>query len=143
VPAARLLDNPSMTWFPRWLKIGSPATLRIQVLALWKLLRHPQTPRAVKWLAFAVVAYAVSPIDLIPDFIPVLGMLDDLFLLPLGVALVIRLTPAALWQECQREAQATNQRLPRLWWGALAVALVWVLLLAWFASWLVKVLAAA
>jgi len=105
------------------------ARLGVYLLALWKLFKHPQTPRAAKWVAVAVIAYAVSPIDLIPDFIPVLGMLDDLILLPLGVALVVRLTPAALWQARLAEAEASKDRLPRLWWGALMIGLVWAALL--------------
>ena len=101
-------------------------------------MRHPQTPRAAKWVAIAVIAYAVSPIDLIPDFIPVLGLLDDLLLLPLGIALVVRLTPAALWQACLREAQTSSDRLPRLWWGALVVVVIWLSLIALFVAWLIN-----
>jgi uncharacterized membrane protein YkvA (DUF1232 family) len=107
-----------------------------RLLALWKLLRHPDTPRAPKWLALLVLAYALSPIDLIPDFIPVLGLLDDAILIPLGIALVIKLTPPALWQARLAEAQLPAEQLPRLWWGALLVVLVWLLLLGGFAWWL-------
>ena len=112
------------------------ARLRVQLIALWKLFRHPQTPRAAKWLAFAVIAYAVSPIDLIPDFIPVLGLLDDLIIVPLGIALAVRLTPRPLWEALLREAETSAQKLPKLWWGALAIALVWVLLLGLLGWWL-------
>jgi uncharacterized membrane protein YkvA (DUF1232 family) len=107
-----------------------------RLLALWKLLRHPDTPRAPKWLALLVLAYALSPIDLIPDFIPVLGLLDDAILIPLGIALVIKLTPPALWQARLEEAQKHAEQLPRVWWGALLVVLVWLLLLGLFAWWL-------
>ena len=111
--------------------------LRVYLIALWKLARHPQTPRAAKWVALAVIAYAVSPIDLIPDFIPVLGLLDDLVLIPLGVALVVRLTPRPLWDDLLAQARASTDKLPSLWWGAAAIALVWVAamaLMAW-AAW--------
>ena len=64
-------------------------------------------------------------------------------LLPLGVALVIRLTPAALWQVCLLEAEASAERLPRLWWGALLVLAVWLILFALFLAWLLNLLAAA
>ena len=114
------------------------ARLRVQLIALWRLFRHPQTPRAAKWVAFAVIAYAVSPIDLIPDFIPVLGLLDDLVIVPLGIALAVRLTPRPLWEALLREAETSAQRLPRLWWGALAIALVWALLLGLFGWWLTR-----
>lgn len=132
-----------MTWFARLFRHGTAAKLRVHLLALSKLMRHPQTPRAAKWVAFAVIAYAVSPFDLIPDFIPVLGLLDDLLLLPLGVALVIRMTPVALWQACLREAEVSGERLPRLWWGALAVLAIWLILLAMFVVWLVNLLKVA
>jgi uncharacterized membrane protein YkvA (DUF1232 family) len=119
----------------------STVALGTRLLALWKLFRHPQAPRAAKWVAFAVIAYAVSPIDLIPDFIPVLGLLDELLLLPLGVALVVRLTPAPVWQACLSDAAASNERLPRLWWGALAVGLIWLVMFGLFVAWLLNLLA--
>jgi len=114
---------------------ANTARLGVYLLALWKLFKHPHTPRAAKWVAMAVIAYAVSPIDLIPDFIPVLGMLDELILLPLGVALVVRLTPAALWQARLAEAEASRDRLPRMWWGALLIGLVWAALLGGLLWW--------
>ena len=105
------------------------ARLATLLLALWKLFKHPDTPWAPKLVAIAVLAYAVSPIDLIPDFIPVLGLLDDLVLLPLGVALAVRLTPTALWQARLAEGQASADKLPRIFWGAAIVLTVWLLLL--------------
>jgi uncharacterized membrane protein YkvA (DUF1232 family) len=114
--------------------------LATRLLALWKLLRHPDTPRAPKIVAMLVLAYALSPIDLIPDFIPVLGLLDDLVLVPLGIALVVHLTPAPLWQARLAEAEASADKLPRIWWGVLLVVLVWLLLLGLFSWWLIGVL---
>lgn len=124
-----------MKW-GRLLKTANRARLATYLLALWKLFRHPQTPRAVRWVAVAVLAYAVSPIDLIPDFIPVLGLLDDLVLIPLGIALVMRLTPASLWQARLAEAEAGADKLPRLVWGAVAIVVLWVVLLGGLAFWL-------
>ena len=109
--------------------------LATRLVALWKLVRHPDTPRAPKWVALGVLAYALSPIDLIPDFIPVLGLLDDLLLIPLGIALVVRLTPAPMWQARLAEAQASADKLPRVWWGVLIVVAVWLLLLGLFVAW--------
>ena len=117
--------------------------LRVYLVALWKLFKHPQAPRAAKWVAFAVLAYAVSPIDLIPDFIPVLGQLDDLIIVPLGIALVVRLTPKPLWQGLLLEAETSSQKLPSLRWGTLAIVLVWALLFGLFAWWVVTMLALA
>src|SRR4051794_26586011 len=114
----------------RFMVAGSTrARIRVYLTALWRLVRHPQAPPATRWLAVAIVAYAVSPIDLIPDFIPVLGQLDDLILIPLGIALVVRLTPKPLWQALLREAELSPITLPRLWWGAVAIALVWIALI--------------
>lgn len=124
-------------------RLRGAARLSTYVLALWKLFKHPQTPRAAKLVAIAVIAYAVSPIDLIPDFIPVLGQLDDLILLPLGVTLAVKLTPPHLWDACLRDAEASSEKLPRLWWGALLIVLVWAVLFGLFVWWLLRVFAAA
>jgi uncharacterized membrane protein YkvA (DUF1232 family) len=112
------------------------ARLRTSVLALWLLLRHPDTPRAPKLVAWLVLAYVLSPIDLIPDFIPVLGQLDELILVPLGVALAIRLTPDALWQARLREAEARGGRAPKLLWGALLIVAIWLLCASAMGWWL-------
>ena len=125
-----------MPRFTKLLKFTNGARLATMLLALWKLFKHPDTPWAPKLVAIAVLAYAVSPIDLIPDFIPVLGMLDDLLLIPLGVALAVKLTPAHLWQARLAEAQAGADKLPHLVWGAVAIVLLWLLLLAGFGWWL-------
>lgn len=112
------------------LRFAGPASLATQLIALWKLFKHPHTPKAPKWVALAVLAYAVSPIDLIPDFIPVLGLLDDLLLLPLGVALVVKLTPRPHWEAMLAAARVTRERLPKMWWGTAAVVVIWALVLA-------------
>lgn len=112
----------------RLLKLANTTRLATYLIALWKLVRHPETPRAARLVAWAVLAYALSPIDLIPDFIPLLGQLDDIVLIPLGVALVARLVPAPLWQARLREAEVQAERLPKLWWGALLIALFWLAL---------------
>lgn len=127
-----------MSKFTRLFKLANAAKLATYLIALWKLFKHPQTPLAAKFVAIAVIAYAVSPIDLIPDFIPVLGQLDELILLPLGVALAMKLTPKPLWEARLREAEASAERLPKLWWGALIIALIWLVLLGLFVWWLVR-----
>ncbi|MCI1193284.1 DUF1232 domain-containing protein [Calidifontimicrobium sp. SYSU G02091] len=113
-----------------WWRRFERRRLPVLLLAPWKLWRHPDTPWAPKLVAVVVVAYALSPIDLIPDFIPLLGQLDDALLLPLGIALAVWLTPAELWQARLREAEAHAERLPRLMAGAVAVVVVWLALLA-------------
>ncbi|HOY36710.1 MAG TPA: YkvA family protein [Piscinibacter sp.] len=132
-----------MNKFTRFFQFANAARLATYLIALWKLFKHPQTPRAAKLVAIMVLAYAVSPIDLIPDFIPVLGQLDDLILLPLGVALAVKLTPPALWEARLREAEASAEKLPRLWWGAGLIVLLWAVLFGLFVWWLVRLFAAA
>lgn len=121
----------------RWrdfLRRANTARLATQLLALWKLFQHADTPWLAKAVAVAVLAYALSPIDLIPDFIPVLGMLDDLLLIPLGVALAVKLTPRHLWRARLAEAEAGAGKLPRMIWGTVFVLLVWTLL-GWLVAW--------
>lgn len=82
--------------------------LESQTFALYLACKHPGTPWYAKAVAACVVAYALSPIGLIPDFIPVLGYLDDLILIPLGIALVIRLVPGPIMEECRRQLRHVN-----------------------------------
>lgn len=79
--------------------------LRDNLKALDYVRKDPRVPLLPKILLVMVVAYALSPIDLIPDFIPILGMLDDLILLPLGIALAIKMIPDDVWSECQSQAK--------------------------------------
>ncbi|PKB19257.1 uncharacterized protein DUF1232 [Novosphingobium kunmingense] len=109
--------------------------LKADALALWLAARDPRVPVPAKALALVVAAYAFSPIDLIPDFIPVLGLVDDLLIVPLGIWLAIRLIPPALFADLRARAARMAQR-PVSRGGALAVAIVWLgicLAAAWFA----------
>ena len=129
----------------RWGKLlrrANTARLATHLLALWKLFRHPETPRLAKVVAIAVLAYALSPIDLIPDFIPVLGLLDDVILVPLGIALAVKLTPHHLWQARLAEAETGHEQLPRLLWGAAIVLLIWLAVVTLLAWWLVSLFVA-
>ena len=101
------------------------------VVALWLAAHDRRVPWHAKAVAFAVAAYALSPIDLIPDFIPVLGLLDDLVIVPLGIFLALKLVPAALIKELRREALLATR--PRPVAGLVFVAAVWIL--AAFAAW--------
>ncbi len=106
------------------------------VLALWLGLRDPRVPLAAKLVAGVVVAYALSPVDLIPDFIPVLGLLDDAVLLPLGILLAVRLIPTPVMADLR--ASASGATRPTSLWGAAGVIAVW-LVLAWLAwQWVVN-----
>lgn len=99
--------------------------LKEEVTALAYAQRHPETPWYARIAAFCVVAYALSPIDLIPDFIPVLGLLDDLILLPLGIYVALKLVPEHVMAEARAEATAASASF----WGAAVVVLVWLALL--------------
>lgn len=117
--------------------------MKRESVALWFCTRHPDTPFLAKVIAIAVVAYAFSPIDLIPDFIPVLGYLDDLIILPLGIWLVRKLIPAPVLAQCREEATrwlAQGSAAPRSRVGAVIIIALWALLLwlawQWAQTWL-------
>ena len=99
--------------------------------------RDPRVPLLAKVVALAVTAYALSPIDLIPDFIPVLGLLDDVLIVPAGLWLALRLIPAPLVAELRAKAE-TAGRLPPSRLGAVLVVLVWLAGGAALWSWLVE-----
>jgi uncharacterized membrane protein YkvA (DUF1232 family) len=110
------------------------AALKTQVVTLWFCRSDPRMPLSAKLMAAAVVAYAFSPIDLIPDFIPVIGYLDDLILVPLGVYFTLRLIPPAVLADARREAEAwlsQRQSRPKSYWAAAAILLIWVAAAYW------------
>jgi uncharacterized membrane protein YkvA (DUF1232 family) len=100
--------------------------LKRDVVAIALAVGDPQVPWYAKAVGVCVVAYALSPIDLIPDFVPVLGLLDDLVLVPLGLLLVVRLIPADILAEHRAAATAVAER-PVSWVGAAAIIAIWVL----------------
>lgn len=100
-------------------------SLKRDVVAVWHAARDRRTPWAVRLLALLVAAYALSPIDLIPDVVPVLGYLDDLLLVPLGLLLVIRLLPADVLADARRQAALTLAR-PRSRAAAAVIVLLWL-----------------
>ena len=105
--------------------------LKLEVYALYIASKDRRVPWYARVIAVAVVAYAFSPIDLIPDPIPVLGYLDDLILSPLGIALVIKLIPAEVMQDCREKAVLTMQAgKPKNWVAGGIIILIWVSLFA-------------
>ena len=103
--------------------------LKREALMLWLAARDPRTPIVAKAIAAAAAAYAFSPIDLIPDFLPVIGLLDDLVILPLAIALALKRLPRALAVELRERAAAMAER-PVSRTAAVAVVTVWIALLA-------------
>ncbi|WAJ29087.1 YkvA family protein [Antarcticirhabdus aurantiaca] len=108
--------------------------LKRDVVALWIAARDPRTPWRAKLAAGAVAAYALSPIDLIPDFIPILGYLDEIILLPLAIALIVRMIPPDLMREYRAAAAARDRPASRA--GMIAIVLIWMALAAALAWWL-------
>ena len=120
----------------RWARLRTWARrLKREAHALALAARHPATPWPAKLVAGLVVAYALSPIDLIPDVIPLLGYLDDLILLPIGIALAIRLIPQAVLAECRAQAAASPER-PTSKLGATLIVALWLLTAGLAAWWL-------
>jgi uncharacterized membrane protein YkvA (DUF1232 family) len=101
--------------------------LRRDVLALYLAARDPRVPWYAKAVAACVAVYALSPIDLIPDFIPILGYLDDLLIVPLGIWFAIRLIPPSLLAEHREAAMARQQQRPASWVGAAIILALWCL----------------
>ena len=110
--------------------------LKTEVAALYFAARHPGTPWYAKVFVVAIVAYALSPIDLIPDFIPVLGFLDDIVLLPIAIVLAMKLVPDAVMAECRARAGDTARvttRAGRI--GAVFIVLLWIAAVALTGVW--------
>ena len=117
--------------------------LKLDVLALWFALKHPSVSGWAKVIAFVAVAYALSPIDLIPDFIPVLGYLDDLIIVPVLVWLALKLISTDVLNQSREQAVEwinSNQSKPKSYVGMLIVLVIWlvclVILLKQFSLWI-------
>ena len=109
---------------------GWAKRLKRDVVALWIAAHDVRVPWHAKLVSGAVAAYALSPIDLIPDFIPVIGYLDDLIIVPLGISLAIRLVPMDLMQEFRDEATRREGR-PKSFVGLAAIAIIWIICAGW------------
>lgn len=111
--------------------------IKNEALVLWFASRDPRAPRIAKWLAIFIVAYALSPIDLIPDFIPVIGLLDELILLPGAIWLVLKLMPPQVLIDSRARALAwteAHRDKPRNWIAGVVIVLLWIALL--WATWI-------
>lgn len=117
-----------------WLK-QKAHRLRVDAHAVWLAVRDPRTPLLAKMIGMGVAAYALSPIDLIPDFVPILGMLDDLVLIPFGIWLFLCFIPDAIWAEHMAVAERETQR-PVSRRGAILIVLIWLAALALMALYL-------
>jgi uncharacterized membrane protein YkvA (DUF1232 family) len=111
--------------------------LKQEAVALYYACRDARTPWYARLLAAGVLAYALSPLDLIPDFIPVLGIVDDLILVPLGILLVAKLVPAEVMDDCRARARMTSAR-PTSRMGVAVVIATWLLIAFVIGFWLLQ-----
>jgi uncharacterized membrane protein YkvA (DUF1232 family) len=102
--------------------------LKNEIHALYLASKDPRNPWYAKVLAVLIIGYALSPIDLIPDFIPVLGYLDDLIIVPAGIALLLKMIPKEVMEECREKARSqSEQKNPKNWIAGLVIVLIWLL----------------
>ena len=103
--------------------------LKRDIPAVFLAMKHPKTPWYARILAGIIIGYALSPVDLIPDFVPVLGYLDDLVILPLLIILLLRLIPREVFEECHQEAEDlwANGK-PKKWYYAIPIIVIWLLI---------------
>jgi uncharacterized membrane protein YkvA (DUF1232 family) len=112
--------------------------LKREAVTLWFCTQHPQTPWHAKAMAFLMVAYAFSPIDLIPDFIPILGYVDEAILLPIGIWLTLKLIPQPVITAARAQAEqwlTEKNAKPRSWLGAAIMIAIWIAFLWWAWRW--------
>jgi uncharacterized membrane protein YkvA (DUF1232 family) len=111
-------------------------TLKIELIALALAARHPQTPWYAKLVVAGCVAYAVTPVDFIPDAIPVVGIIDDLVFIPLAIALAVRFIPAPVLADCRARSHEIEARTPKLGRTAwMFIALAWACVIVLTAYW--------
>ena len=113
--------------------------LKAETFALYLAARDSRTPWHAKLLVAGIVAYALSPIDLIPDFVPVLGYVDDLIVIPMGIALAIKLVPHSVLAECRTRAQETmGYGKPVSWVAGTVIVVIWLVLVSLCVVWAYK-----
>ncbi|CAM2888444.1 DUF1232 domain-containing protein [Legionella anisa] len=102
--------------------------LKSYLFILYEVAKNTKTPWLPKMIVIFTIAYALSPIDLIPDFIPILGYLDDLILLPILIFIAIKLIPLDVWDECRVKAYTRKEPLPKNWIAAWVIISIWIML---------------
>lgn len=103
--------------------------LKQKTAVIYVAIKSPKTPWYAKTVGAVVICYALSPIDIIPDFIPILGYIDELLLIPLGVLLTMKLIPPNLWCEFQKEAKTIwESGKPKKWYYAIPIVFLWLIL---------------
>ncbi|MEI4770670.1 YkvA family protein [Psychrobacillus sp. FJAT-51614] len=105
--------------------------IKQDIFVLVEAYKHPELPFYIKLLSLVIVAYAFSPIDLIPDFIPVLGYLDDLILIPFAISIVLKLIPNNILIECRLLAAKSNRMKKNNWFAGIVIILLWIACIYW------------
>ena len=106
--------------------------LKTDIPAVFIALRKKETPLAAKIIAGITIGYALSPIDIIPDFIPVLGLLDDLIILPALISITIKLVPENIFKECRTESENLWENgKPKKWYYAVPIIIFWMIIIFW------------
>lgn len=126
-----------------WLARAKSAAKEIKrnIYALYLACQDPRVPWHAKLFALCVVAYVFSPIDLIPDFIPILGYVDDLVLVPIGITIAVRMIPAAVMEDSRAKAEEVRRNgKPRNWFAAAVFIAIWALFTLWLGSWIYRAL---
>ena len=124
-----VLKNQQMSFLERWKDWGGQ--LKLETYALYLAYRDPGVPWYAKVFALCVVGYALSPIDLIPDFIPILGYLDDLIIIPFGITIALKMIPGEVLERCREKARMEmSQDKPKFWLAAGVIVAIWLLALA-------------
>ncbi len=113
--------------------------MKRELFVLILAVRDPRTPWYAKIMAAAVIAYALSPIDLIPDFIPILGQLDDLILVPLGILIAVKMIPRQVMAECRERARRLIFKKKPNYFVAVLIIIIWILLFALIVGKIVKI----
>lgn len=104
--------------------------IKMELAALYCAYRHPGVPWYAKAFMSLVIGYALSPIDLIPDFIPILGYLDDLILIPAGIAIALRMIPEGIMEECRKQAADMDKAsMGKSWIAAGVILAIWIILI--------------
>lgn len=133
------MDHQQNSLIEKWKQQAKK--LKGETYTLMLAYKDPRTPWHAKVMAGLVVAYAFSPIDLIPDFIPILGYLDDLILVPLGVRWAIKMIPPAVMADCRARAQAEVEKgKPVNWIVAVLIVLIWAAVAAFCLKWIAGIL---
>jgi uncharacterized membrane protein YkvA (DUF1232 family) len=108
-------------------------SLKKELSVIYLAYKRPDVPLYAKIIAILVVGYALSPIDLIPDFVPVLGYLDDIIIVPLGIAIVIKLIPKNILEECRVQAnEAFKEGKPKNWIAGTLIIFLWIIIIGYF-----------